>query len=232
MGAMKQLDSGFVVATPSSRPDKIILKKKQPSKIRLLNFGVDSGVGSGYEVMMDGNKPLKIDGKVIYREKKPSEKTYDKNLTNLMKLVFKTDKIKPTDLHSFIKVLELSNKYLDRRTKQIALDRFLDILFCIGGGQCQVIEPDAEEDVAIKSGMYNKAVELLKLKPTPNFDKYIKQYVAKAHSIRERFRRFIEDTVAADIAPVTKPLDLSKKCKKHGKINCKECAKNDKLQKK
>jgi len=224
VGALKQLDSGFIVATPSSKPDKINLKRKQPSKIRLLTFGVDSGIGSPYEVMMKDNKPIKIDNNIVYREKKPSEKTYDKNLTNLMKLVFNTDKIKPTDLHSFIKLLQLSNKYLDKKTKQVALDRFLDILFCIGNGQCQVIEPDAKEDVAIKLGMYNKAVEMLNLKPNKNLDKYIEQYVAKSHSIKERFRRFIEDTVAADIAPVTEPLDLSKrKCEKHNKYNCKIC---------
>ena len=191
VGAIKQLDSGFIVATPSSKPDKIILKKKQPSKIRLINFGVDSGVGSGYEIMMNGKEQIKIDGKTVYREKKPSEKTYDKNLVNLMKLVFHTDKIKKTDLHSFIKILELSNKYLDNKTKQVALDRFLDILFCVGGGQCQFIEPNSEEDVKIKAGMYNKAVEMLHLKSNKNLNKYIKQYVSKTHGIHESFRSII-----------------------------------------
>jgi len=191
VGALHQLESGFVVATPSSTPEKIVLKGKQPSTIRLLNFGVDSGIGAGYEVLMDKDEPIKIDGNVVYREKKPNEKTYDKDLGNLMELVFKTRSINPTDLHSFIKVLELSNKHLDKKTKQIALDRFLDILFCLDGGQCQVIEPDAEEDIKIKAGMYNKAVDILGLQPAANMEVIIKNYVAESHSIKERFRDFL-----------------------------------------
>lgn len=191
VGALHQLESGFVVATPSSTPNKITLKGKQPRAIRLLNFGVDSGVGAGYEVMMGDDGPIKIDGNVVYREKKPNEKTYDKDLGNLMELVFKTRNIKPTDLHSFIRVLELSNKHLDIKTKQLSLDRFLDILFCLDGGQCQVIEPDAEEDVKIKAGMYNKAVDILNLKPDSNLETIIKNYVFKSHSIKERFRSFL-----------------------------------------
>jgi len=199
VGSIKQLDSGFVVVTPASKPDKINLKRKQPSKIRLLTFGVDTGIGKPYDIMMKNNKPMKIAGNIVYREKKLSEKTYDKNLTNLMKLVFKTDKIKQTDLHSFIKLLQLSNKYLDRKTKQVALDRFLDILFCIRNGQCQVIEPDVEEDVKIKLSMYNKAVEMLHLTPNKNLDIYVKQYIAKSHNVKERFKRVVGCTVAVDM---------------------------------
>jgi hypothetical protein len=193
VGALHQLDSGFVVATPSSTPDKITLKKKQPSKIRLLNFGVDAGVGAGYEIMMDGKNPIKIDGNVVYREKKRAEKTYDKNLTNLMKIVFNTDKLKPTDLHSFVKVLELTNKYTDKKVKQIALDRFLEILFGING-QAQFIEPDPEEDLKLKMGMYNKAVEVLKLKSSSKVDEYVKAYMKKVHSLSERFKRHLLNT--------------------------------------
>ncbi len=190
VGALHQLDSGFVVATPSSTPDKIRLKGKQPSKIRLLNFGVDSGVGAGYEVMMKDNKPIKIDNKTVYREKKPAEKSYDKNVINLMKMLFDTDKLKPTDLHSFISLLNLTNKYTDKKIKQVALDRFLNILFG-EDGQAQFIEPDAKEDVEIKSGMYMKAVELLHLKPSKDLENIIKRYVAKVHSIKERFLRHL-----------------------------------------
>lgn len=193
VGALHQLDSGFVVATPSSTPDKIKLKGKQPSKIRLLNFGVDSGVGAGYEIMMDGKKPLEIDGKVVYREKKPSEKSYDKNVINLMKILFGTDKLKPTDLHSFISLLNLTNKYADKKIKQTALDRFLEILFGING-QAQFIEPDPEEDLKLKMGMYNKAVEMLHLKPSNKVDDYVKAYMKKVHSISERIRRHLLNT--------------------------------------
>jgi hypothetical protein len=192
VGSIKQLDSGFVVATPSSTIDKLKLKGKQPSKIRLLNFGVDSGVGGGYELMMQDGKPLQIDGKDVYREKKPQEKTYDKNLTNLMKKVFGVSKFNPKDLHSFIKTLELANKYLDTKTKQIALDRFLAILFCNDGGQCQEIEPNPNEDISLKVSMYEMAAKKLKLKPTKDLEKIANVYREKKFGITESFRTLLE----------------------------------------
>jgi hypothetical protein len=192
VGAVHQLDKGFVVATPSSTADKVSLKGKQPSKIRLLNFGVDSGVGAGYEILTKDGEEIKIDGKTVYREKKPQEKTYDKDLANLISTVFGDVEVQVKDTHSFIKILELSNKYLSKKEKQEALDRFLAILFCTDGGQCQAIEPnDYKEDVKIKSAIYLKAVQLLKLKEANNLEDMIKQYVQKTHKINESFRNLI-----------------------------------------
>jgi hypothetical protein len=191
VGALHQLDRNFIVCQPTATEEDLAngkkIKPKQPSKIRLLNFGVDSGVGAGYELMK-----TKIDGKNVYRPKKKKGEriNYDKNLTNLMKIVFNTDKLKPTDLHSFIKVLELTNKHTDRKVKQVALDRFLEILFGING-QAQFIEPDPEEDLRLKMGMYNKAVELLHLKPSNKVDEYVKMYMKKVHSLGERFKRHL-----------------------------------------
>lgn len=188
VGALHQLDSGFVVVTPTSTEDKLKPKGKQPSKIRLLNFGVDSGVGAGYELMKS-----KIDNKDVYREKKPSEKTYDKNLNNLLQITFNTTAIDVKDTHSFVKTLELANKYLDKNIKQVALDRFLAILYG-QDGQAQFIEPEMEEDLKLKAGMYMKAVELLKLKQSKDFNTFVKEYAKKVHhhDLSESFRFYVE----------------------------------------
>lgn len=192
VGTVDELDKGFLVAAPSSTPDKIKLVKKQPSKIRLLNFGVDSGVGAGYELMIKDNKPILIDGNKIYRKKKPAEKTYSKNLEELLQIVFgsNSSKINIKDTHSFVKVLDLINKYLDKKKKQHILDRFTEILFCNDGGQCQVIEPNEKEDVSIKLGTYEKAVNMLNLKKHKNIDDIVQKYVDKMHSKYESIRDF------------------------------------------
>jgi hypothetical protein len=194
VGAQKELSKGFVVCQPTATEEDIAsgkkIKPKQPSKIRLLNFGVDSGVGAGYELMQ-----TKIDGKDVYRpKKKKGEKIeYDRNLVNIMNIVFGVSNIKITDLHSFVKMLELTNKHSDKRIKQVACDRFLAILFG-QGGQAQFIEPNMKEDLAIKTGMYMKAVEMLKLKVSKDMDKFIDDYVKKVHKsgINESFRGFLE----------------------------------------
>jgi len=179
VGALHELDKDFIVVSPTHTEAKPKVKAKQPGQIRLLNFSVDKGVTAGYEVL-----DTKIDGKTVYREKKPAEKTYDTNLLSLMKTVFNVTNLKTTDLHSFIKVLELANKHLSKDVKQKALNRFYAILFCTDGGQCQEIEKDAEEDVSLKSGMYFKAVELLKLREHKDFKQKVEAYVEKRHGIK------------------------------------------------
>ena len=181
VGSLKEITKDFIIVSPTATEENMDKKlvKKQPSSIRLLNFSVDQGITAGYEELKG-----KIDGKTVYRKKTAKEKTYNKNLINLMKTVFDTDKIKPTDLHSFIKLLELTNKHLDKKIKQRALDRFYAILFCTDGGQCQEIEPDAKEDVRLKSGMYFKAIEILGLKEHKDFNKKVDAYVEKRHGVK------------------------------------------------
>lgn len=186
VGALHELNDGFVTVSGTATAENYEKKvqKKQPSTIRLLNFSVDQGVTAGWEQMFDGKKAIQIDGKDVYRKKDAKEKTYDKNLVNLMKTVFGVNNIKPKDMHSFISVLNLANKHLSKDVKQKALNRFYAILFCTDGGQCQEIEPDAKEDVQLKSGMYFKAVELLKLKEHKDFKEKVEAYVVKRHGVK------------------------------------------------
>jgi len=195
VGTVDQIDKDFLVATPSSTPDKVKLVSKQPSKIRLLNFGVDSGVGAGYELMMKDDKPILIDNKKIYRKKKPAEKTYDKNLLNLLNVVFgnKSKNINIKDTHSFVKTLDLVNKNFSKTKKVQVLERFTEILFCNDGGQCQVIEPNEKEDVQIKLGTYKKAAQILKLKEAKDINDVVQKYVDKMYSKYESIRNFNND---------------------------------------
>ncbi len=181
IGAKSQRDD-ILIATPASTADKVRLVKKQPDLVRLMQFGVDAGVGQGYEEMVDTDgKPLKMDGKFIYRQKKSAEKSYNKSLDNLYKIAFGEEDKKMEKLYSFMGILELGKKSLTKKEKQATLDRYFDILFGVGGNQVQTIDPDnAQNDVVIKTGAYNKIVSEWNLKSHKDFNKVLDAYVAKA----------------------------------------------------
>jgi len=179
IGAKSQRND-IVVATPASTPDKIRLEKNQKDLVRLLAFGVDSGVGESFEQMIDkdGN-PIKIDGKFVYRRKKSAEKSYNKSLDNLFKIAFgKYNKREAEKLWSFVGVINLGKKYLSKKEKEDTANRFFEIFFGIGG-QSQFIDPDPQKDVAIKLSAYNKIIEEWKLKPRKNMQKDIDAYVKR-----------------------------------------------------
>ena len=184
IGAKSQRDD-IVLATPSSTIDKIRLVKRQPDLVRLLQFGVDAGVGQGYEQMKDlKGTPIKMDGKFVYRQKKSSEKSYNKSLDNLFVIAFgddnKRNKKQMESLYSFMGILELGKKKLTKKEQQLTLDRYFDILFSITGGQIQPIDPDnAQNDIMLKSVAYNKIMEAWGLKRHKNFDKVVNAYIER-----------------------------------------------------
>lgn len=187
IGAKSQRDD-IVIATPSSTPEKIRLEKKQFDLNRLLQFGVDAGIGAGFEQMVDAEgKPIKIDKKTVYRRKTKAERqiSYNKSLDNLFVIAFgednKRNKKQMESLYSFVGILELGKKKLTKKEQQITLDRYFDILFSVTGGQVQPIDPDnPQNDIIMKSAAYNKIMDAWGLKRHSNFDKVVSAYIAKA----------------------------------------------------
>lgn len=180
VGAKSQRDD-IVIATPASTPEKIRLEKRQPNLVRLLGFGVDSGVGSSFTQMFDedGN-PIKIDGKFVYRRLKREEKSYNKSLDNLFKIAFgKYNKKDAELLWSFTGILKLGKKYLSKKEMQDTANRFFEIFFGVGG-QSQAIDPtDPQKDVATKLAAYNEIIKAWKVKEYKNKEKVIEDYVRR-----------------------------------------------------
>jgi len=180
VGAKSQRDD-IVIATPASTPDKIRLEKRQNDLVRLLAFGVDSGVGESFEQMFDANgNPIKENGKFVYRRKKSSEKNYNKSLDDLFKIAFgKYNKREAEKLWSFVGVIELGKKYLTKKEMKNTADRFFEIFFGIGG-QSQAIDPtDPQKDVSIKMSAYEKILKEWKVKEYKDIEKYIDLYIKR-----------------------------------------------------
>ena len=180
IGAKSQRDD-IVIATPASTPEKIRLEKKQDDLVRLLAFGVDSGVGESFEQMLDSKRnPIKIDGKFVYRRKKRSEKTYNKSLDDLFKIAFgKYNKRDAEKLWSFTGVISLGKKYLTKKEMQETANRFFEIFFGIGG-QSQAIDPtDPQKDVSVELSAYEAIVKAWKVKEYKNKEKAIEDYVRR-----------------------------------------------------
>ena len=188
IGITSQVTDNFLEATPSSTSDKITIKKKQPAYLSLIVYGGEAGVGTNpaYELMVDSkNKPILVNGKRVFRKLKPKERTYDRNLGNLIKIAFggKIDskKIPKKELDSFVKTLAIANKYLDKKSKEDVNYRFMLILFG-EDGRTQTIEPkNPREDLEIKMAMYNKLIELLKIKAHPQLEAKVNMYMKVMH---------------------------------------------------
>ena len=187
VGATGEIKDGFILLTSSSTVDKWKLPKKQPTSIRLLSFGLDQGVGAKYEMLKtkDG-KPFKIEGKIAYRQYKSGERTYDKTMSYLIKVAFggKVDDkvIKPKQLHAYVDILDIMKKYMDKSKYPEIRDRLSDTLYGNGQGKPQAIEPNhPEEDIILKTSIYDYFCKTLKIQPNPNLDSWINYYMEKVH---------------------------------------------------
>ncbi len=189
VGAANQRDD-IVLLTDKSPHDpedkKFKFMGKSPSLVRLLAFGVDAGVGKGYiQVMNQDGTDMMHNGKYVYQKAPKTEKKYEKNIENIFQIVFGQENNGDLDkIHSFVGVLELGKKYLDKKVRQGSLDRYTDILFGNKGNQIQIIVPDANKDVQLKGAAYDMIVKEWGLKEHSNYSEIVDAYVAKAHKIK------------------------------------------------
>ena len=187
VGASSEIKDGFILLTPASTAEKYKLPKSQPSSIRILSFGLDQGIGAKYELIKtkDG-EPFKIDGKIAYRQYKSGERSYDKTMSYLIKIAFggKVDNkvIKPKQLHAFVDILDIMKKYMPKSKYPDVRDRLSAALYGNGGGMVQAIEPKyPDEDIKLKTAIYDYFCKTLKLQPNPNLDSWINYYMEKVH---------------------------------------------------
>jgi len=160
----------IVIATPSSTPDKIRLKKMKEGDLpRMLKFSVGRGIGKAYELMHDENGDvIQIDGKDVYREMKPKERTYETAVKEIYKLAFGRLEDNPNDVkkfNSFVGIIDLMKRYLDKKQIEATHKRYVQKLWNSKGTIAQVLERgDAEADYNVKISGYNYFIKQLKLK--------------------------------------------------------------------
>lgn len=189
----------IAIATPSSRPDKIKLKKMKEGDIpRMLKFSVGRGIGAAYELMRDEDgKVIQIDGKDVYRELKTADRDYKTVVMEIYKLAF--DRLEDNEkdkklFGSFVGVVELCNKYLDSKQKERTFLRYIDKLFALGKLHAQELEShDKNLDWQVKTSgveyLYKEIPELKKHKKSidDQIEKYYAEWVGR--KVKENFFR-------------------------------------------
>ena len=227
-----------VIITAKSTFEKYTIQKKnnQPIVPNFLKFSVQLGLRNAYEQQFTPDKKeWKIDNKYVYKEIPTAESNYETSISNIFKILFANGDSKDLDkMWSFVGIVELMKKYLDQSSIDNTFERMLDI--CWGNGSQKLERDHAHIDLEVKSNLVNYMIKVLGLKKYDSqiqdmIDDFYKNYNSKPIS-ESKFREFIREdgeaggTVAADIAPVETRLNMAEKpCKKHNKINCKECKK-------
>jgi hypothetical protein len=186
--------------SPLYPPEKVkIAKRDYP--VKLLTFSVGEGLRTSVELQYYPDvpgippelvgEPVKINGKLAYKEIPPSESTYEKSIPEIISLVFN---VEPTEedvslFRSFTGILELFSKYLNQsQIKEIYDDFVYDKLFCRG---CQGISATSpEEDREAKLGAVNKFVEVFSFLPPvemSTLEEYYGSYKIRQEALLRRY---------------------------------------------
>ena len=185
-----------VIVTKSATIDNYTkkIKKSDGTLPRMLKFSVGRGIGKAYELMhdLDGNV-LQIDGKDVYRERKPAERTYETTVKEIFKLSFGRLEDHPGDVqkfNSFVGVLELMKKYLNKKQIEATHKRYVEKLWGMRSSTKKVGHDvsvgqslergDPEADYAVKISGYNRFIKTFGLKPDKKaIDRYYKSFEQK-----------------------------------------------------
>lgn len=161
---------------------------------RMLKFDLNKGISVAYERVMDDNgKPLVLDGKDIYREIPTSDRSYAATVKEMVRLCFS---VEPEDVDeklfwSFVGILELIKKYVDKKHINDIHDRYKQLMFGIKGQKGQVLEVgNADLDYQVKISGYNRFCKDLGIKPdTKMVEEYYKAFdTMRGGKLRESFR--------------------------------------------
>ena len=170
----------IVIATPASTPDKIRLKKVKDGDLpRMLKFSVGRGIRTAYDPMLDENGDgIFIDGKQVYQERDSKTDTYITIVKEIYKLAFGRLKDNPKDVHdfgSFIGVVNLMKKYLDKTQINNTTKRYEEKLFA---PYAQVIERgNAKADYDVKISGYGYYCKTMGIKQNIKIiDKYYTKF--------------------------------------------------------
>lgn len=188
----------IVIATPTSTPDNIKITSSKAHAIpRMLKFSVGKGIRVAYEPMLDNEgKPIKYEGKEVYKEINGADNSYETVVANIYKLAFQQLEGHPEDVkrfESFVGVIELMKKFLNKRQIQDTYDRYVELLWGVKPQRGQELEVgNPELDFQVKISGYQRLIKELKLKDESLAlsKEYYAEY-GKRGAIRESFRDYL-----------------------------------------
>ena len=202
VGASSQRDDILIVTSKSTYDNYKISSSKSNVNPRMLKFSVDRGLRIAYEPLLDPNGDIVMkDGKFIYKEIPTGSSNFITDLNRIYKLVFKRPSANSSDIkqmNSFVSLLKLCKKHLDREALERTHDRFIELLWGLKPQRAQELEvqnPELDKDIKVKA--YQKFIKELGL---PDKSKQlIKQYYSdygqrgKSRILEMSFLEFLEE---------------------------------------
>jgi len=170
------LRKDVLILTPRGSYEKPAFKKTKGehiTELRMEKFFISRGLRRAYEPMFipDTNEPWIEDGKRVYKEKRPDDSNYETSIKEMFKILF--NDVNSRDLQkmwSFVGIVDLMNKYLDKRSITDTFERFLDIQWGFGGQKLERDDPNI--DFEIKANAVNYMIK--KIPQLKSYDKKIK----------------------------------------------------------
>ena len=178
------LRKGVLILTPSATYEKPGFKKSDKvhvTELRMEKFFVSDGLRKAYEKQMvpGTQKPWIVDGKQVYKEIKPADSQYETSIREMFKILFADPESGNVDkMWSFVGVIDLMNKHLDKKSITDTFTRFLEIQWGRGG---QRLERDsADIDFQIKANAVNYIIKTIP--GLKKFDKKIKEMTTRFYA--------------------------------------------------
>lgn len=164
----------IILITDKSTPEKVRLKKVDDPEVRFLKFSVDKGVRTAYEQQFIDGKPWIIDGKFVYKEIPTQNSTYTQNLEEIFKLLFGNidNKNDIKKMWSFMGILELMKKYIDKSEIDKVYKRLVDYCF---SKKAQIIDKIKDLDLQVKTTMIKTFADYFKIN-TSNIQSLVDEY--------------------------------------------------------
>jgi len=193
----------IVIATGKSTPENIKLSTSKTHSIpRMLKFSVTRGIRIAYEPMLDKNgKVLRLNGKQVYKEIPSKNSTYETIVSEIYKLAFRQLIGHEQDVklfESFVGVLQLMKKFLDKRQLKETHDRYISLLWGFSYDRGQELEVgNPELDFQVKMAGYQRFCKELGYKDESKkyIESYYKDYGQRQRKMHESFREHLDTLV-------------------------------------
>jgi hypothetical protein len=165
-----------LILTKAGSYDKPKFKKTKGehiTELRMNKFFVSKGIRKAYQLQMTPEgKPWIHDGKKVYQEIPTSDSNYETSIKEMFKILFNdVESGELQKMWSFVGILDLMKKHLDKKSIVDTFTRFLDLQW---GYAAQKLERDDKNiDFEIKANAVNYFIK--KFPALKKFDKKIKQ---------------------------------------------------------
>ena len=179
-GASKRDDVLILTKAGSYEKPKFTKKKGEPiTTLNMQKFFISKGMRVAYEkqYIPGTNEPWIEDGKQVYKEIPTENSSYETSIQEMFKILFNSEESKDLkEMWSFVGIVKLMNKYLDKGSIIRTFERFIDLQW---GQAAQKLERDHKEiDYEIKINAVNYMVKQIPM---------LKKYESKIKEMTDTF---------------------------------------------